>query len=221
MKNIFLKISLLLFLFISCNKQNSVFLTPAKYRLPCSTIFQEIIVNTKDNGIEKEIRAKLWFKKNLARIEITENNLKNVIILDNNNLYILDEKSKTGYQCDRFSDYAINFLSQVIINCGLGYEKEKFVGQVEKNNQKYFVYEYGMFVPYKNIYTMASVEEFRKMNGEVVKIKMKISPYFKNEKVIIIKEMEIIESKCKIFLSDNLFRINKEFNFIMLQKAVK
>jgi outer membrane lipoprotein-sorting protein len=218
MKNVFLKISLLLFLFVSCNKQNAIFLSPVKYRLPCSIVLQEIIVNTKDAGTEKETRAKLWYKKNRVRIEVTENNLKNVIIMDDKYLYIFDEKSKTGYQCDRFSDYAINFLSHVIINSGLGYEKEIFAGQVEENKQKYFVYAYYLFVPYNNIYTRTYVEEFRKTNDEVVKIKMKISPYFKNEKVII-KEMKIISSKCKIFLSDNLFKIDKNINLIKLQKT--
>ncbi len=213
---------LFVFLFLSCGKKENIYLLPSKYKLPSQVLIQELKVEIKNNNEIEILYAKLWFKKNKARIEIkkTGSDLKQTIIADEKKLYLIDENSKTGYMCSRNSDYALQFLSEIILNTGIGNTKEKLAGSEKVGGRDFLIYQYNMYVREQGFFTPALIKEYRdKLNDKIVKIVSEIKPFYSDKKFI--KTLEIIKTKNKFYLSDKLFKIKEDIKIIELKNYKK
>ncbi|GEM_PF-5551756 len=217
--NIFI---LFIFLFLSCGEKENIYLLPAKYKLPSRVLIQELKVEIKKNNETEILYAKLWFKKNKVRIEMKkkESDFKETIIIDEKNFYLIDENSRTGYVCSKNSDYTLQFLSEIILNTGIGYTKEKLAGLEKVKGKDCLIYQYNMYVREQGFFTPALIKEYRdKLNDRIVKIISEITPFYSDKKII--KTLEVIKSKNKFYLSDKLFKKKQDIKIIELKNYEK
>lgn len=226
MKAFFKKIEIFILLsliFFSCAKKESIYLLPTNYILPYQILVQDIRIEEREEAEIKFLNVKLWFKNGNARIEIKKQweESKKTIIMDKKNFYIIDEKSKTAYMCSRQSDYALNFLGEVIINAGIGKTQDKITGTETILNKDCLIYSYNIFVQHKGIFCPALIKEYReKLNNNIVMIISEIKPpYLQNKKII--KKMEVIRTQRKFFLSDKLFKKTDDIKVIELKSLRK